>query len=132
MRIYISLDDKLADIVKKDADAKGITVNDLIFNLVEDLYRSEPFNYDEALRQLVIEAKKCEEKEFTLSKLPSFSKISTAKADQSKIKPSIVRAKLGKMFNRAVADKNVLGVRRKKLNGEPVFYRNSAVYEKIL
>lgn len=123
----------LAAIVKKDADSKGVTVNNLVFNLIEKLYRTKPFDYDNALKQLLIEARKYEEKKFTLSHLPSFSEISTAKADQSNIKPSIVRARLGKLFNRAVWDKRkVLGMRRKTKNGDPVFYRYSAVYEKVL
>lgn len=119
-RINLSIDDGLFAKIEKEAVGKSTTVNLLIIDLLEDLYADAPaFNYSEALKTLVNEAEeyaKHHQKgdEFPLVKLDSFADICVAQAGKTKIRPSMVRARLGKMFNSMVRHGNVTGVSRAK------------------
>jgi len=129
-RINLSIDDDLFDLLKEDAEKHNCTVNVYLITLLEKLYKQNPFNYQAALETLEKEAKNQPfGKEFTLVDLPSFSEISVVKAEDANLKPSIVRARLGKMFNSRVRDKKVGDViRQLDENGDLKFISRSAVY----
>jgi hypothetical protein len=133
-RINLSIDQELFDLLKDAADEQNCTVNVHIISILERLYKQNPFDYQAALSNLIEETKfKSNGEEFTLVDLPSFSEISTAKAEDAKIKPSIVRARLGKLFNAAVSNGNVPFIKRaKKENGELKFSSRAAVYIKSI
>ena len=134
-RVNLSINDGLFVKIEKDALNKSTTVNLLIIDLLEDLYADmATFNYSAALKTLVGEAEKFAQShkngdEFPLIKLNSFAHICVAQAGKAKIRPSMVRARLGKMFNSLVRHGGVLGVSRaKKSNGDNKFIGKTAIY----
>ena len=134
-RVNLSIDDALFTEIKKEAAGKSTTVNLLIIDLLENLYAdTSAFNYSEALKRLVDEAKAYAKThkngdEFLLVKLGSFAEICIAQAGKAKLRPSMVRARLGKMFNSLVRHNNVDGVSRAKdAGGKNKFINNTAVY----
>lgn len=131
-RINLSVDQELFDLLQEDADKQNCTVNVHIISILEGLYKKNPFNYQKALNRLIEETElKVEGEEFTLVELPSFSEISTARAEDAKIKPSIVRARLGKLFNSAVSNKKIASIERARdENGDLKFSNRAAVYIK--
>lgn len=94
------------------------------------MYKQCPFDYQTALETLEREAEsQPKDKPFMLVDLPSFSEISIVKAENSNLKPSIVRARLGKMFNCRVRDGKVKNViRSRDKNGKLEFICRTAVY----
>ena len=129
-RINLSIDDDLFLSLQNDANTHNCTVNVYLITILEKLYKQNPFDYATALTTLENEAKKQPiNKEFTLVDLPSFTEISVAQAANSNLKPSIVRARLGKMFNARVRDSKVGMVERSRdSNGELKFVSRAAVY----
>lgn len=129
-RINLSIDDDLFEALQSDAKMHNCTVNVYLITILEKLYKQNPFDYTAALATLEEEAKlQLDNKEFTLVELPSFTEISVAKAENANLKPSIVRARLGKMFNKRVNDGMVGDVRRaRNLNGDLKFISRAAVY----
>lgn len=129
-RINLSIDDDLFASLQSDANMHNCTVNVYLITILEKLYKQNPFDYTAALATLEKEAKlQPVNKEFTLVELPSFTEISVAKAENANLKPSIVRARLGKMFNKRVNDSMVGDVRRvRNLNGDLKFISRAAVY----
>jgi exonuclease III len=134
-RINLSIDEKLYSILEKDAKSLNCTVNVHVISILEKIYKQNPFDYQSALNKLIEEAlEKKNGDEFTLVDLPSFTEICVAKAEDAKVKPSIVRARLGKMFNSAVSTGKISGVKRQTVtkNGstELKFIARAAVYVK--
>jgi len=129
-RINLSIDDDLFNALETDANEHNCTVNVYLITLLEKQYKQNPFNYEDALKTLEKEAKAQKlNTYFTLVDLPSFSEISVAKAEQANLKPSIVRARLGKMFNRRVAKGMVGNVSRAfDSSGNLKFDHRAAVY----
>lgn len=129
-RINLSIDDDLFDLLKDDADKHNCTVNVYLVTLLEKMYKQCPFDYQTALETLEREAEsQPKDKPFMLVDLPSFSEISIVKAENSNLKPSIVRARLGKMFNCRVRDGKVKNViRSRDKNGKLEFICRTAVY----
>jgi hypothetical protein len=134
-RINLSIDDALFAKIEKEALGKSTTVNLLIIDLLENLYADvAAFNYSAALKTLVDEAEDYANnhqkgEEFTLVTLSSFADICVARAGKVRIQPSMVRARLGKMFNSMVRNGNVAGVSRAKdNNGKLKFIGKTAVY----
>lgn len=129
-RINLSIDDDLFLSLEKDAHAHNCTVNVYLISILEKLYKQNPYNYSAALATLENEAKaQPSGKEFTLVDLPSFTNISVAQAQNANLKPSIVRARLGKMFNVRVKERKVGTVERSRYsNGDLKFSSRAAVY----
>ncbi len=129
-RINLSLDDNLYSSLQADAKKKGISTGTLILMLLEQLYSPKSFNYQQALRILEQEAQEYKpDTPFVLHQLPSFRTICVAQAEEAALKPSIIRARLGKMLNRRIAEGKLCGVSRKKDgNGNLEFLNNAAVY----
>lgn len=129
-RINLSIDDDLFDLLKDDADKHNCTVNVYLVTMLEKMYKQCPFDYQTALETLEREAKSQPKGiDFTLVDLPSFSEISVVKAENANLKPSIVRARLGKMFNSRVEERKVGNViRSKDKNGKLKFISRTAVY----
>lgn len=134
-RVNLSIDDALFAKIQKAAQEQSTTVNLLIIDLLEDLYLdTATFDFSAALKTLVVEAENYarsdpEEREFPLVKLNSFSLICVAQAGEVGLRPSMVRARLGKMFNTKVRRGEIMGVSRAKdENGENKFIDKSAVY----
>lgn len=131
-RINLSIDDELFNALQKDATTNGCTVNVYLITILEKLYKQHPFDYQTALATLESEAKNQPVGvDFTLVDLPSFQDISVAQAENANLKPSIVRARLGKMFNVRVKENRVGDVvRSKDSNGELKFSSRTAVYRR--
>ena len=130
-RINLSIDEELFDLLKADAEKHNCTVNVYLVTILEKMYKQNPFDYQSALKILEEEAKKQSE-EFTLSDLPSFSEISVVKAENADLKPSMVRARLGKMFNERVREKKVENVVRSLDESNNLkFISKAAVYKVI-
>lgn len=129
-RINLSIDDDLYTLLQADADEHECTVNVYLITIIEKLYKQNPFDYQAALAVLEKEARaQPPDRDFTLVDLPSFSEICVAKAEDASIKPSIVRARLGKMFNFRVQEGKVGDVCRSvNALGELKFISRSAVY----
>lgn len=129
-RIHLSIDDDLFASLQSDAAKNNCTVNVYLITLLEKLYKPKPFNYISSLTILEQEAQAQPiNKEFTLVELPSFAEISVVKAENALLKPSIVRARLGKMFNARVKEGLVGDVQRcKQTNGNLKFRSRAAVY----
>ncbi len=129
-RINLSIDDVLFTALQSDADRHGCTVNVYLISILEKLYKQNPFDYTTALATLEEEAKSQPlNQEFILVNLPSFADISVAKAFEADLKPSIVRARLGKMFNTRVKEGMVGDVQRSvDSNGNLKFRSRTAVY----
>lgn len=131
-RINLSIDDGLFAELESDANSHNCTVNVYLITLLEKLYKQSPFDYESALTTLETEAKQQPiNQEFTLVDLPSFTEISVAKAENANLKPSVVRARLGKMFNSRVRNGKVgTVVRSLDSNGDLKFVSRTAVYER--
>ena len=131
-RINLSVDNELFNALQKDATTNGCTVNVYLITILEKLYKQHPFDYQTALATLESEAKNQPVGvDFTLVDLPSFQDISVAQAENANLKPSIVRARLGKMFNVRVKENRVGDVvRSKDSNGELKFSSRTAVYRR--
>ena len=129
-RINLSIDDDLFMSLQNDANTHNCTVNVYLITILEKLYKQNPFDYATALTTLENEAQAQPiGKEFTLVDLPSFTEISVAQAINANLKPSIVRARLGKMFNARVRDRMVGTVERSlDSNGDLRFLSRAAVY----
>lgn len=134
-RVNLSIDDALYAKLAEGAKGKGTTVNLLIIDLLEHIYLdSVAFDYSSALKMLVDEAEEYAKShedggEFTLAKLSSFANISVTQANKSNVRPSIVRARLGKMFNAKVYSGNVKGVARAiNSKGNKKFKDNTVIY----
>ena len=134
-RINLSVDDALFIELEKRAMSKKTTVNLLIIDLLENLYAdSAMFNYSASLKTLVDEAEIYAENhengdEFTLANLSSFTNISIVQAGKSNVRPTMVRARLGKMFNAKVCNGNVKGVARAKNSlGKEKFINKTVIY----
>ena len=129
-RINLSIDDNLFELLQEDADKHNCTVNVYLITILEKLYKQSPFDYQQALITLETEAKQQPMGvDFTLVDLPSFTEISVVKAEDSNLKPSIVRARLGKMFNSRVREGKVGDVTRSHDNkGNLKFISRAAVY----
>ena len=131
--IKLSIDGNLFKALNTDAKKLNYTVNDYLKTLItlgEKLINQNPFDYEAALKKLVKEAGRLPlNTDFTLVDLPSFSEISVARAEQANLQPSIVRARLGKMFNRRVANGMVGNVSRAfDSSGNLMFDHRAAVY----
>lgn len=140
-RINLSIENELFELLCNDAEEHNCTVNVYLISLLEGLYKQNPFDYEKALTVLIEEAMdKPIGEEFILFDLPSFSEICVARAENANLKPSIVRARLGKMFNSLVRSNKVKNnedgymIKRKyKEDDSPKFLSRAAVYtrEKI-
>lgn len=131
-RINLSIDDDLFNSLQKDATANNCTVNVYLITILEKLYKQNPFDYQSSLSTLEMEAQNMPiGVDFTLVDLPSFQDISVAKAVDANLKPSIVRARLGKMFNVRVKSGGIGDViRSTDSKGKLKFSSRSAVYRR--
>lgn len=129
-RINLSIDEDLYALLQNDAVKHNCTVNVYLITILEKLYKQNPFDYQAALAVLEQEAKNQPlNQDFTLVDLPSFAEICVAKAEDASLKPSIVRARLGKMFNFRVKEGKVGDVcRSTNSEGELKFISRAAVY----
>lgn len=135
--IKLSIDGNLFKALNTDAKKLNYTVNDYLKTLItlgEKLINQNPFDYEAALKKLVKEAGRLPSNTyFTLVDLPSFCKISVARADQANLQPnlqpSIVRPRLGMMFHKRVVSGMVGNVSRAfDSSGNLMFDHRAAVY----
>lgn len=130
VRVNLSISEDIFELIKKDANQRHCTVNGYLNAMLEGIYAQNPFDYQAALELLEKEAKEQPVgKDFVLAELPSFSEICIARASDAKLKPSVVRARLGKMFNARVREGKAGDVRRSKEDdGALKFVSRAAVY----
>ncbi len=130
----LHLKGELLDRIKEAAEEAGLSINQLIVNILEESFQGQvSFDYAAALEKLVKEAQgRPAEKEFVLADLPSFSQVSVATAEKGYMQPSAIRARLGRIFNRAVSQGRVPGVARATVTRdgkeELKFLARAAVY----
>lgn len=129
-RINLSVEDDLFKLLKEDADKHNCPINVYLISMLEQIYLQNPFDYPAALEVIEKEAKEQPVgKDFTLVELPSFSEICIVRAENAQLKPSVVRARLGKMFNSRVREGAVGDVSRSmEANGSLKFISRAAVY----
>lgn len=140
-RINLSVSEELYEVLEKKSG--GLPVSTYVNNILESLYLEKPYNLDLALSELIEEAqilveknKEEDEFSFTLSDLETFKEYSVARADEAGILPSVIRARLGKLFNAKIrAEGEDIGIERsyKLEKGEKVleFRNRTAVYRPI-
>ena len=131
--IKLSIDGNLFKALNTDAKKLNYTVNDYLKTLItlgEKLINQNPFDYEAALKKLVKEAGRLPSNTyFTLVDLPSFCKISVARADQANLQPSIVRPRLGMMFHKRVVSGMVGNVSRAfDSSGNLMFEHRATIY----
>ncbi|MBQ0140186.1 MAG: hypothetical protein KBT36_12940 [Kurthia sp.] len=134
-RVQINLDDNLHDILAQRATTHNLNINYEIVAILENLFIEKPFDYISALKTIIDETAAIEVGQtFALHDLPFFNTIEHWKPnnEQMALKPSGIRAKLGRMFNDAVENKCVPHVIR-ALNdkGELKFKGSTSLYLKI-
>ena len=112
--IKLYLEEELADRVKKAAEKAGLSTNQMIVNILEENFQGQvSFDYAGALEVLVKEAQDRPVGErFVLADLGAFSRLSVTTAEKGYVQPSAARARLGRIFNRAVSQGKVPGVAR--------------------
>jgi hypothetical protein len=137
-RVNLSISPSLYKQLQKAANKDNVTVNNLIYKLLEKEYGdSNMYDYVIALDAMITEAKAMD-KEFTLSDLPTFATVNDVIVEYKiKESPAAVRARLGKMFNEAVKNGYVKGIGRAVIvekNGDErlKFLSRAAVYSKKL
>lgn len=130
--LSISIDGNLFNALKTDANKLNRTVSDYLITLLDKLYEQTPFDYETALNTLEKEAESLPPNTyFSLVQLSSFRNIPVARAERANLRPSIIRARLGKMFNRRVASGMVSGVSRATdSSGGLIFDHRAAVYKR--
>ncbi|QTC40992.1 hypothetical protein I7V34_18170 [Bacillus sp. V3] len=113
-RIHLSIDQELFDAVEEAAKRNNTTVDFFIIKMLKGVcYDHESFDYMQALDTLIKETGTLpDKKEFVLLDLPSFSEISVTKAEQARLQPAVIRARVGKAFNKAVKNNQVPNVKR--------------------
>jgi len=130
------LEDDLLERVQKAAERAGLSANQTIVNVLEESFQGQvSFDYSAALAELIKEARDRPAGEsFVLADLDAFSRLSVSTAEKGHMQPSAVRARLGRIFNRAVSQGRVPGVVRATVtrNGkeELKFLARAAVYVK--
>ncbi len=131
-RVTLSIDDEIFAGLNNDAASNGCTLNVQIVSILEELYRDTPFDYSAALKRLVKDAGDMPlNHEFVLNELPSYEKISVVEAKNSKIRPSVVRARLGRMFNAMIREGRIKGIERCSYRGKLRFSDKAALYKKV-
>ncbi len=133
----LHLREELLDKIKEAAEDAGISINQIMISALEESFQGGQvsFDYPVAMEKLVKEAQsRPAGQEFVLADLPSFTQVSVVTAEKGHMKPSAVRARLGRIFNRAVSQGRVSGVARATVmrNGEErlKFLARAAVYIK--
>lgn len=145
-RVYLTLEQKLFDLIEADAVKNNITMNLLMQNIFERIYLggltyqdliektsldTVGFDYSGALSELIDESNGRSDGEFTLNELNSFSKLCITTAENGYLQPATLRARLGKLYNSAVRNNNVPYVSRAiNDSGDLKFSSRSAVYIK--
>lgn len=106
VRINLSLENKLFDLISKQADSNKVSINTEIISILEKIFYEQPFDYSSALNAIINEIPLVikQGEEFLLNKLPCFLEVSTGTLDTSTHNyiPSIYRARLGADFKNAV------------------------------
>lgn len=113
-RVNLSLSDELFSQIEEVAKKDNTTVNLVILNNLEKMFLRERIDYNAMLNQLLIEIDLLPDDttEFTLYDLPTFRDISMSKITDGSIKPSPIRARLGKAFNELERRNGIKGVSR--------------------
>ncbi len=131
-RLNLSISQELYDKIAAVALDNQKTVNHEVVDFLEKEYLGKTsYDYSTALDNLKKEAAEMPI-EFTLADLPTFKNIEADLANSPELQPTVVRAKLGKMFNEEIKRGNVLNIERatQKVDGEERlrFLSRAAVY----
>ncbi len=126
------------DRIKAEAEEAGISANQIMIRALEERFQGEvSFDYSAAMEKLVREAQsRPVGEEFVLADLPSFTQVSVVTAEKGQMRPSAVRARLGRIFCRAVSQGRVPDIARATMtrSGEEPpklkFLARAAVYVK--
>lgn len=101
-RLNLSINQEIFDQLQAEANEKGLTVNNMVYSILEQKYSQSGFDYIVALDCLKKEAESMKG-EFTLADLPTFKGVEELLLEtNSKETPAQVRARLGKMFNDSI------------------------------
>lgn len=101
-RLNLSLNSAIYNDLKREADDKGISVNNLVYSILRDRYGYNGFDILAEFENLKKEAR-AQTGDFSLHSLPTFKNIET-KLKNTGYPESVeqVRARLGRMFQDAV------------------------------
>ncbi|SDB44736.1 hypothetical protein SAMN02910298_02219 [Pseudobutyrivibrio sp. YE44] len=111
-RVNLSISQEIYDKLQADAESRGLTVNHMVYSLLEEKYGERGFDYVMALDCLKQEAESMQG-DFILSDLPTFKGLDEVLVEmQAKESPAQVKARLGKMFNEAVKQGAIKDINR--------------------
>ncbi len=113
-RINLSISNELFSAMEQTANKKNIPINLVAISALEQIFLEEQVDYTELLNKMLkdIDNLPKEKKEFILFDLPSFKSINVATCKDGIVKPTTLRARLGKAFNELVRTDSVKGVSR--------------------
>ena len=101
-RLNLSINQEIFNQLQSEASKKGVTINNLVYSMLEQKYGQSGFDYIVALDNLKKEANAMEG-EFILADLPTFKGVEGLLIEaNSNETPAQVRARLGKMFNDSI------------------------------
>ena len=111
-RLNLSINNAVFSDLQREADEKGISVNNLVYSILRDRYGYNGFDILVEFENLKREAR-AESGFFNLNNLPTFQNLETKlKNTGYPESPSQVRARLGRMFMEAVEKDQVWNVDR--------------------
>lgn len=118
-RINLSISQQLFNELQVAANAKKVPVNLIAVQALEQLFIKQTVNYSAFITQIEkdIDALPKEKNEFILSDLDSYTTLSISTVDNGEIKPSVLRATIGKAFNELVRNNSIKGVTRTYTTG---------------
>lgn len=135
-RINLTISDELFDALQKTATIKHIPINLVAVETLEKLFIEQSIDYSDFINKLINEIDNLprEKDEFTLSDLDTYNSIGMSLNIDGKIKPSTLRARIGKAFNEVERKVGIKGISRayttdKKGNPVLKFDHRAAVYK---
>lgn len=136
MNFNISLNDRLSKKIIKEADEKNVTPTHYIEILLDSIIveDSQSFDYLHAAKNVIDQAETLANLKplgftFALNDLPYFQEINNAVILDGKAVPSTIKARIGRNFNKSVANKKVKNIKRAfTKDNELKFLNGSAVY----
>lgn len=134
-RINLTITDELFAALQTEANKKNIPVNLVAVETLEKLFVKETIDYSEFIKKLLdeIDTLPREQTEFSLFDLDTYNAIGMSEICDGKIKPSTLKARIGKAFNELERTVGIKGISRaytldKNGNKTLKFNHRAAVY----
>lgn len=134
-RINLTISDDLFNALQNEARKKNVPVNLVAVETLEKLFVKETINYSAFIKSLLEEVDKLprDKTEFCLFDLDTYNSIGMSEISDGRIKPSTLKARIGKAFNELERTVGFKGIHRayttdKQGNKVLKFNHRSAVY----